>query len=179
MASEETGGTGAVASPQGATRLDAPSVGPPVLVKYRLDGFYDELRKSALRSTFLQALEDVHPRTDSAPIKPRCRAGPLMELVIQRRQEDVPVPSAARAIHPFAAELLESVVNFQPGTKDERLELPAWIHEQQPWQDDRKVRRKRQKSKKKRKRKHRDDGEGRKRRRGSPGEADDDAVVAL
>ena len=148
--------------------------GPSVLARFGLDGVVEELSACALRSTFLQVLVDVKPGTN-APIKPRCPAGTLLDVVMRRRSErqrleDVKVSS-------LDSRVLEGITNFR-ADKGNQLPLPSWIQETQPWMDDRRARRKRQK-KKKRKRRRRDaeedDGDRRKKRRA--GEDEDTVLV--
>lgn len=137
-----------------ATAPDGGSSSVDVLEQYGLSEVLNHLRARKLRTTFAHYLSDIP--TDIMPIRPRCKAGSLMEIAMQPVNED------ERKLEEFDERILRAALTLREGGP--KLSLPTWLDEEQPLvDDDRKRRRDKRKKKKKRrssKRKREGDGDG-------------------
>lgn len=117
-----------------------------------LDEFRRRLAKNTLRSTFLHYLPDLPVELDGArpgaPLRPRCRAGSLIEIARAPVNEDV------RPLEEFDERVLRDALTMREGP--ERIPMPAWLDvEQKLGEDDRKRRRARELERRRKKKKKR------------------------
>jgi hypothetical protein len=125
--------------------------GIDVLEQYGLGSVLADLRSRKIRTTFSHYISDIP--TDIVPVRPRCRAGSLMEIAMQPVNED------ERRLEEFDERILRAALTLREGGP--RPELPAWLDEEQPiGDDDRRKRKERRKKKKRRSSKRKRDGEG-------------------
>lgn len=122
-----------------------------VLEQYGLSDVLTRLRARKLRTTFAHYLSDIP--TNIVPIRPRCKAGSLMEIALQPVNED------ERKLEEFDERVLHAALTLREGGP--KPSFPAWLDEEQPLgDDDRKKRReKRKKKKKKRSSKRKREGD--------------------
>jgi hypothetical protein len=112
-----------------------------VLEQYGLGSVLADLRSRKIRTTFSHYISDIP--TDVVPVRPRCRAGSLMEIAMQPVNED------ERRLEEFDERVLRAALTLREGGP--RPALPAWLDEEQPiGDDDRRKRKERRKKKKKR-----------------------------
>lgn len=121
----------------------------------------NDMRNTKLHSSFSHYLTGM-PTNEDCPIKPRCRAGSLMELVNQPEDEDI------RKLEEFDERVLRNALTLKES--DELVPLPEWLNDEQAWTTGEKRRRRKKKRRRKRKRNGEGDGENgdehrRKRRR--------------
>ena len=113
------------------------------------------MRKTKLHSTFNHYITELSSNPD-CPIRPRCKAGSLLQLVYQPEDEDI------RKIEEFDERVLRNAMTLKES--EEAVELPEWLNEVQGWTD---LERRRRRKKKKRKKRKRENGGG-----GDEGEED-------
>lgn len=136
--------------------LDAASPPKPpsdnLMQQYGLTGVLNEMRSRKLRSSFMHYITELP--TDKVPLKPRCPAGKLMEIVMQ------PMDENEVALELFDERILRRALTLREGGG--KVQMPEWLDQEQNWGDEeRKKRRKdRKKKKKKKKRKRERDGDG-------------------
>jgi hypothetical protein len=114
-----------------------------------LETFRKRLSRNTLRTTFLHYVTDLPVEVDGpragAPIRPRCRAGSLMEIARAPANEDV------RVLEEFDERVLRGALTLREGAK---VEMPAWLEvEQKMGVDDRRRRKERERERRRKKKK--------------------------
>jgi hypothetical protein len=117
-----------------------------------LENFRRRLAKNTLRTTFLHYVTDLPVEPDGAragaPVRPRCRAGALMEIARAPANEDV------RELQEFDERVLRDALTMREGP--DRIPMPAWLDvEQKVGLDDRRRRKDRERERRKKKKKRR------------------------
>lgn len=117
-----------------------------------LDNFRRRLAKNTLRTTFLHYVTDLPVELDGAragvPLRPRCRAGSLMEIARAPVNEDV------RVLEEFDERVLRDALTMREGP--DKIPMPAWLEfEQKLGSDDRRRRKERERERRKKKKKRR------------------------
>ena len=108
------------------------------------------LRQQRLRLSFSHYIADISNNEDF-PIRPRCRAGIVMEIAAR------PVDEDEGKLEDFDERVLHNALTFKES--GEPVPLPEWLDEEQPCTDAERRKRRKDRWKKKRKKKRKREGQ--------------------